>query len=166
MLDPILRGMAAGAAGTTALNAVTYLDMLVRGRPASSTPEQSVARLADRAHVEIPEQGRDNRVSAAGALLGLATGVLTGAAYGAARAAGWRPSLPVAGAAATLGAMVGASAPMAVMGVSDPREWSATDWVADAVPHAAYGLVTAATYAAMAQRRRTWRSRHLSIKAW
>ena len=30
----LLRGAAAGAAGTTALNTVTYLDMVVRGRPA------------------------------------------------------------------------------------------------------------------------------------
>jgi hypothetical protein len=34
----VLRGAAAGAAGTTALNAVTYLDMVVRGRPASDAP--------------------------------------------------------------------------------------------------------------------------------
>ena len=38
----MLRGAAAGAAGTTALNVVTYLDMAVRGRPASSTPERTV----------------------------------------------------------------------------------------------------------------------------
>ncbi|MCP9968874.1 hypothetical protein LUX57_29935 [Actinomadura madurae] len=46
-MDRLTRGLAAGAAGTTALNLVTYLDMAVRGRPASSTPEQSVERLAD-----------------------------------------------------------------------------------------------------------------------
>ncbi len=32
----LLLGAAAGAAGTTALDAVTYLDMALRGRPASS----------------------------------------------------------------------------------------------------------------------------------
>jgi hypothetical protein len=37
-----LLGAAAGAAGTTALNTVTYLDMAVRGRPTSSTPEDIV----------------------------------------------------------------------------------------------------------------------------
>ena len=41
-MNPILRGAAAGAAGTTALNVVTYLDMAIRGRPASDTPERSV----------------------------------------------------------------------------------------------------------------------------
>ncbi len=49
-----LRGAAAGAAGTTALNAVTYLDMTVRGRGASSTPERTVEKLAEKAHVPIP----------------------------------------------------------------------------------------------------------------
>ena len=34
----LLAGIAAGAAGTTALNATTYLDMALRGRPASRTP--------------------------------------------------------------------------------------------------------------------------------
>ncbi|MGI8900330.1 MAG: hypothetical protein ACR2HA_05280 [Nocardioides sp.] len=34
----VLAGVAAGAAGTTALNAVTYLDMAIRGRGTSSTP--------------------------------------------------------------------------------------------------------------------------------
>jgi hypothetical protein len=28
--------------------------------------------------------------------------------------------------------------------VTDLRTWSATDWLSDAVPHLAYGLVTAA----------------------
>ena len=41
-----LRGAAAGAAGSTALNAVTYLDMAGRGRGSSSTPEQTVQALA------------------------------------------------------------------------------------------------------------------------
>jgi hypothetical protein len=35
MFKGLARGAAAGAAGTTALNAVTYLDMAVRARPAS-----------------------------------------------------------------------------------------------------------------------------------
>ena len=48
-----LAGAAAGAAGTTALNGVTYLDMAVRGRPASSTPEDTVDRLAEAVGVDI-----------------------------------------------------------------------------------------------------------------
>jgi len=33
--------------------------------------------------------------------------------------------------------------------ISDPRTWSRTDWISDAVPHLAYGAVTAVTYAAV-----------------
>src|SRR3954451_467420 len=89
----VLRGAAAGAAGTTALNAVTYLDMVVRGRPASGTPAQTVEQLADHAHLTVPGEGetRDHRVEALGALSGLVTGVGMGALLGVARAAGWRP---------------------------------------------------------------------------
>ncbi|MEV6647946.1 hypothetical protein [Amycolatopsis sp. NPDC051371] len=149
MRRSILRGLAAGAAGTTALHAVTYLDMVLRGRPASRTPEQSVTRLADLTGVKIPAKGRDNRVSGAGALLGIVSGLVVGAGYGAVRAVGWRPSVTTAGAVATVGAIAVSAAPMAAIGVSDPRDWSLSDWVADVVPHLAYGWVTTATYAAM-----------------
>jgi len=141
-----LRGAAAGAAGTTALNAVTYLDMAVRGRPASSTPSETVERITAQVHLEIPGTGesRANRVEGLAPLAGLATGVGLGLALGLVRAVGWRPG-PVAGAlAATTVALVGANGPMALLGVSDPRTWSAADWTADLVPHVAYGTVTAA----------------------
>jgi len=64
-----LRGAAAGAAGTTALNAVTYLDMVLRGRGTSSTPEDTVEKLSDKIHVPVPGEGdeRVNRVSGLGA---------------------------------------------------------------------------------------------------
>lgn len=38
-------GAAAGAAGTPALNAVTYADMVVRARAASSVPPDTVKKL-------------------------------------------------------------------------------------------------------------------------
>jgi hypothetical protein len=153
MLNHILRGVAAGAAGTTALNAVTYLDMVLRGRGASSTPEESVRRLAAKAGVTVPgdEEKRSHRESGAGALLGMVTGVTVGAAYGAARAVGWRPSAPVAAVVTGLAAVAASSLPMASMGVSDPREWSLSDWLSDLIPHLAYGLTTATTYAAMTE---------------
>jgi hypothetical protein len=146
----LLVGAAAGAAGTTALNAVTYIDMAVRGRPASSTPEQSVEHLSDSTGVDIPgdEETRGNRVQGLGPLIGLATGTGVGALYGLVVPGG--RSVPVGWgtvlAAAT--ALVAANGPMAALGLSDPRQWSASDWASDLVPHAAYGLVTAATYAA------------------
>ncbi|WP_254714896.1 hypothetical protein [Actinomadura sp. NAK00032] len=143
------RGLIAGAAGTTALNAVTYLDMAVRGRPASSTPEQSVEKLADAAGVDLGDgETADNRKAGLGPMLGFGTGLGAGAAYGA--IAGRRSvPMPVATAALTVLAMIGSSAPMTALGLTDPREWSPTDWLMDAVPHLAYGAVAAATYAAL-----------------
>jgi len=67
-----------------------------------------------------------------------------GALLGLARAAGWRPAIGVSTAVATVGARVGTSGPMTLLGVTDPRTWPATSWVVDLVPHLAYGAVTAA----------------------
>lgn len=150
MISDLLKGAAAGAAGTTALNAVTYLDMAGRGRGTSSTPEQTVEKAADLAGVQVPgdEDSRQNRVSGLGALTGIATGVGVGAALGLLRALGLRPG-PVLGPLLAGGlALVASNGPMSALGVSDPRTWSTTDWVSDAVPHLAYGVVTHATLAA------------------
>jgi hypothetical protein len=35
---------------------------------------------------------------------------------------------------------------MTVLGVTDPRTWSAADWLADVVPHAMYALAATATF--------------------
>jgi hypothetical protein len=142
----LLLGAAAGAAGTTALNTVTYLDMAVRGRPTSSTPQESVERLSTRLKLPVPGDGeaRENRVAGLGPLLGVAAGVGVGAMLGLVRAAGWRPGPGAAVAAATTGALIAGNAPMTLLGVTDPRSWSAADWAADAAPHLAYGVVTAA----------------------
>ena len=138
-----LRGAAAGAAGSTALNAVTYLDMAVRGRGASSTPEDTVEKLAEAAHVTIPGAGetRENRKQGLGPLMGLVAGVGVGTLGGLARASGYLSAKPVGVALTTLGVMVVANGPMTVLGVTDPRRWSTTDWVSDVVPRLAYGLV-------------------------
>jgi len=150
MLRQVLRGAAAGAAGTTALNAATYADMTYRARPASSTPEQTVEQIAERAHLDISGEGaaKDNRISALGALSGIMTGVGVGAGYGLARALGLRPPLWAAVLITSAGALAGSNGPMTLLGITDPRTWSAVDWVSDIVPHVAYGAVTAATYAA------------------
>ena len=142
----LLAGTAAGAAGTTALNAVTYLDMALRGRGTSSAPEDTVEALAGKAGVDIPgdDDTRQNRVSGLGPLTGLAAGVGVGAALGLARAAGWKPPFALAGLVAAVSAMAGTDGPMAALGVADPRSWAATDWLTDLVPHLGYGLVTAA----------------------
>jgi hypothetical protein len=107
----ILAGLAAGAAGTTALNLVTYLDMLARARPASSTPEETVRVLERRTGLGLAADGPDtdaagNRRSALGALLGIASGLGVGAVYGAVRPALGRLPLPLLGVAAGLAANV------------------------------------------------------------
>jgi hypothetical protein len=145
VLRAIAIGAAAGAAGSTALNAVTYLDMAVRGRPASDTPGQTVRRLSAVTHVPVPGDGesRDNRVAGLGPLAGLVTGVGSGMLLALARAAGWRPGLVAeAGVAAAL-ALLGSNGPMTALGVTDPRTWPASSWVSDVVPHLVYGAVAA-----------------------
>ncbi len=145
---PLLRGAAAGAAGTTALNSITYLDMALRARPASSTPQDTVEKAVDIAGVDVPgsREAKDNRTAALGALTGLATGVGVGAAYGMLRGLGFRPPVVVGGFIAASAAIIGSNAPMTVLGVTDPRTWAQADWIPDLVPHLAYGLVTAAVY--------------------
>jgi hypothetical protein len=142
-----LRGAAAGAAASTALNAVTYLDMAVRGRGTSSTPEQTVEKLAEKAHVSIPGEGekRENRVQGLGPLTGLVAGVGVGVLTGLVRAAGFRSSPPVGTLLTTAGVLAAANGPMTVLGITDPRTWSATDWLSDLVPHLVYGLVVTTT---------------------
>lgn len=148
MLGQVLRGAAAGAAGTTALNAVTYLDMAIRGRPTSSTPEDTVEKLAQQAHVSIPGEGeqRSNRLAGMGPLLGLGAGVAVGAAYGAVTALTGKPGLRTGILATGLSALLVGNAPMTLLGVTDPRKWNADAWLSDLVPHVAYGVVTAATF--------------------
>ena len=149
----VLRGAAAGAAGTTALNAVTYLDMVGRGRGTSSTPEQTVEALAEKAHVQIPgdEETRSNRVQGLGPLTGLVAGIGVGVLAGLARAAGFRTPPLVGTALTTVGVLVASNGPMTVLGVTDPRTWSTTDWVSDVVPHLAYAAVVRTTMDAFAR---------------
>jgi hypothetical protein len=143
----MLRGAAAGAAGTTALNVVAYLDMAVRGRPASSTPAKTVEKLADAAHVPIPGEGitRASRVEALGALTGLVAGIGVGGLLGLARASGFRAGTLLT----TLTVLISTNGPMTVLGVTDPRTWSAVDWLSDLVPHLAYAAVVTTTMDAL-----------------
>lgn len=144
VMRPLLRGAAAGAAGTTALNIAGGLDMVLRARPASTTPEMTVRRLARRLHLHIPgdSEAEANRVAGLAPMTGFAAGLGMGAALALARAAGWHPRTATLYAVATAGALVGTNAPMTVLGVTDIRTWSVADWVSDIVPHAAYAVVT------------------------
>lgn len=155
MPNGLVLGMVAGAAGTAALNVVTYLDMVVRGRPSSEVPAQAAEALADKAGIDLAPAGQDdeeaqNRSSGLGALLGYVTGLGVGAVYGLARPRLAAVPLPVAAVAAGAAAMAGSDVPTAALGITDPRSWPASSWVVDIVAHLAYGLLTAVTYDAIA----------------
>lgn len=141
----LLIGAAAGAAGTTTLNVITYLDMALRGRPTSTTPERTVQAMAKLVHLTVPGTGDvlANRLSGLGALTGYTAGIGIGLILGLAYALGWRPGLLVAMLAATLFALIGTNGPMTVLGVTDPRTWGMVGWISDLIPHFGYGVVTA-----------------------
>jgi hypothetical protein len=148
----LLTGMAAGAAGTSALNLVTYLDMALRARPASETPAEAVRKIEDKAGIgALADEGRSseqesNRRQAFGALMGFVTGLGIGALYGVLRPALRSVPVGLAGAGAGLAAMAGSDVPTSLLGATSPREWSPSDWVADLVPHLAYGFTTAVVF--------------------
>lgn len=146
VIRPLLYGAAAGAAGTTALNVVSYADMVLRARPASATPETTVRKLAAKLHVRIPGEGqaRENRIAGLAPMTGFATGLAIGAAMSLARSAGWHPSKAPEYTLATVGALIGTNGPMTALGVTDPRTWSTSDWISDIIPHVAYALVATA----------------------
>jgi hypothetical protein len=143
-MNDTVKAVMAGAAGATALNAVTYLDMAVRARPASTVGEESVAKLANVAHVPLGDgESGENRKAGLGPLLGYATSTAAAVIYAA--AGGRRLPTAASTVALTALAMLASNAPMTALRVTDPRSWKAGDWVSDLVPHLAYGWVTALT---------------------
>lgn len=141
-LRHLAAGLVAGAAGTTALNTVTYLDMTLRGRPASSTPEQTVDRVMSLAGVQLPghEPQRGARRSGLGALLGSVAGIGAGVVLAAARASTDSPSPGKTLAGSFCIAMLVGNGPMTVLAVTNPLTWTRQDWAADVVPHLAYAV--------------------------
>ncbi len=147
----LLWGAASGAVGATVLNIVTYGDMLMRGRPASGVPASVAGIMANRLGVAPLRTDNDapqapNRREAAGALLGYVTGVGLGAAYAVGRGNASDDNPLPSGLLLGLTAMLASNLPIVGLGVSDPRTWSRADWLADIIPHLAYGVTTAATY--------------------
>ena len=169
MANRIIAGAIAGAAGVVALNAAGYLDMLVRGRPASDMPARVAGKLADEMGVpldfdtddELEVEGAEadeaddvepdapaNRREAIGALLGMANGIGIGVAYGIVRLILPRPPAWLAGTALGAAAMAASDYPPTRLGLTEPRYWSATDWASDVLPHMAFGIVTAVAFEA------------------
>ncbi len=160
MLGEALLGTAAGAVGTVALNAVTYGDMMVRGRPASSVPSQVAGQLIEKAGIDLSAQSEEqggptaqNRQSGLGALQGFAVGLGIGAVYGLVRLSLGDVSKVRAGVVLCLAAMAASDGPAVALGVTDPRQWDLNSWLSDIVPHLAYGLATALSYDALAGNR-------------
>jgi len=153
MLRDALRGVAAGAVGTTALDITTYGDMVARGRAPSTVPATMARILAAKLGVPLgaDEVRRPNRERGLGALLGYGAGLGVGAAYGVLRPRLGRWPAPVAALTLGLAAMATSDVPIGALGVSDPTAWSATDWISDLIPHLVYGLVAAVTYEALAE---------------
>ncbi|MGY1754755.1 hypothetical protein [Blastococcus sp. SYSU D01042] len=142
MTGTFLRGLAAGAAGTVALDAVNHLDMAVRGRPASTVPERIVDAVAERVGRPVPGAGetRRSRRSGLAALAGLANGLGVGVLASAARSSGVRFPAPVGAVLAGAASAAATDLAIAQLGVDDPRGWTRDEWIADAVPHLAYGM--------------------------
>ncbi len=144
-------GLAAGAAGVTMLNAITYLDMAVRARPASDSPAQAVEQLAGKAGTEIPGTGEDrgNRLAGLGPLTGIMTGAAVGVAAAFARPALARVPWPLAAVSLGALAMAGSDGPLFALGITRPADWAAADWASDVIPHLGYGAAAYATLSAL-----------------
>ena len=123
---PLIHGLTAGAVGTTVLNTVTYLDMVVRDRPSSDVPAETAERATDLA------------------------GYGVGAAYGVLRSSVLSGvPRPIAGVGIAAAATAATVLPYSALGVSDPRSWPAKSWAADIIPHLCYGWATAAAFDAL-----------------
>jgi hypothetical protein len=150
-MSKLTRGLAAGAAGTTLLNAVTYADMALRGRPESSIPAAAAGKLAERLGLPLGEgEAAEARRSGIGAVLGLLTGCAGGAAWALTHPVTRRLPRPAAAALAGLGIMAATDSGNVALGLTDPRTWSASDWLSDLVPHLAYGAGVVMTLDALA----------------
>lgn len=156
MLKSALRGLVAGAMGTVALDMATYLDMAIRGRSSSNAPSNMVKTVAEKLHLPLSPQGvgsedqtAQNRESGLGALLGYVNGLGTGALYGIIRSQFDEMPLLLAAPLVGLTAMAASDIPLVSLRVTDPKTWGVSGWLADAIPHLVYGIVTVATHEAL-----------------
>src|SRR3954453_20342901 len=80
-------GAAAGRAGAAALNATTFADMALRGRPVSETPEQTVEKLVESSPFDLPGDAaaRRNRIAGPAPLMGWLVEPVGGVAAAVAR---------------------------------------------------------------------------------
>ena len=143
----MLYGALAGAAGTCALDIVTYLDMLARNRPPSELPQRMARVFASKLGFEQIEK---NRLTALGALLGYADGIGTGVLFGIMRPAAPGISETICGVGLCVMTGLVSEGTATLLKQTDPREWSVADWAGDIVPRMVYGLVTTIAFDALA----------------
>ncbi|MBD5633420.1 MAG: hypothetical protein IAI49_02975 [Candidatus Eremiobacteraeota bacterium] len=144
----IARGLLAGAAGILALDAYTYVDIFVRGRPPSDLPATTVQKLAQTFGIgglasEESEVAK-NRRGGAGALLGYGVGLGSAISYSTVRPflEEWIP-WPMAGAILGATTLVVSEGSATALGATDWSTWSVSDWISDIVPRTLYGLSVA-----------------------
>jgi hypothetical protein len=153
----VILGAVAGAAGTMALDMVSYGDMAVRGRQSSDVPAEVVRRLAQKAgnvELSIPSDDASDKTkarrTALGSLSGYAIGISIGALYGAVARGKWaKNGLLLRTIALGAIAMAASDVPATLLGATNLKEWTPASWISDILPHAAYGLATAAVVAGM-----------------
>ncbi len=59
--------------------------------------------------------------------------------------------IPLAAILVGLTAMAASDVPLVALRVSNPKTWGISGWLADAIPHLVYGIVTVATYEAISE---------------
>jgi hypothetical protein len=165
LANRIVAGLVAGACGSVALTAAASLDALVRGEAPRWLPGEVGHKMADELGLPLdydlesaPDAGggtgRDvsdrigRREEALGTLLSVANRLAIGLAYGLLRKVLPRPPWWLAG--GVLGGVSMVAGDYSAIWTDDdtrPRR-STTDWLADVMPHAVFGVVTAVTFEA------------------
>lgn len=140
----ITAGMLAGAAGATAMNAVSYADQAVQGNASTTSPTGgSVAETAREAGNSAGAPTDGAKAGALGPLGGLGIGVGVGAVAGLIRGSNATPP-PVTAAIVTGLVAMGIGEGAAVATGAAKSDWaSPANLLRDLVPHLAYGAVTA-----------------------
>jgi hypothetical protein len=141
--NKVLHGVLAGAAGTAALDLLSYADMAFRDRPPSELPDKMVAAIARSAHAPVPDR---NRSQAFGALLGYADGLSAGAVFALVRPRMRGVPWYAAALALAFFTMLLSEGTATAMQQTDPRRWGVSGWVSDILPRVVYGAVTCYTF--------------------
>jgi hypothetical protein len=108
-----------------------------------------LARTAGLGLAASDQEATDSRRNAAGALLGYGAGLGIGAAYGVVEASVPDLPTPISGFLLGAAAMVASDLPATLTGATDPRTWPRSGWLADLVPHLAFGVATVMVYRAL-----------------